>query len=290
MVKQDQYVDGQSLIHGSRAMSFVAGPSIGGILVQVFTAPFAVIADAVSFLGSALFLGRIRPAEPPASGNDGSVLDGARFIARDPIVRASRSGVAVINFFNMMFFALFTLYAVRTLHVRPGVLGLVLGSGAIGGVLGAVVTGRIASWLGAGKAYVLGCFVFTVPLLLVPLARGPLVLAMLFAAEFLAGFGVMVLDISIGAIFSAVVPDAVRSRVTGAFSAVNYGTRPVGALLGGLLGGALGLRPALWVATAGGVLGAALLLPSPLPRYRLPSGDAAPGPSAGPGDAAGADA
>ncbi len=96
------------------------------------------------------------------------------------------------------------------------------------------------------------------------------VVLMLFGAEFLSGFGVMVLDISIGSIFAAVIPDAVRSRVSGAFSAINYGTRPLGALLGGLLGSAAGLRPALWVAVIGGVVGAALLVPSPLPRFRLP--------------------
>ena len=114
---------------------------------------------------------------------------------------------------------------------------------------------------------------FTAPLLLWPLAHGShwLVLAMLFAAEFGSGFGVMVLDISIGAIFAAVIPDTLRSRVTGAFQAVDYGTRPLGALLGGLLGSVIGLRQALWVATLGGVTGFALLLPTPLPRYRLPA-------------------
>jgi hypothetical protein len=59
--------------------------------------------------------------------------------------------------------------------------------------------------------------------------------------------------------------------VSGAYQAINYGTRPAGALLGGLLGTALGLRPALWIAVAGGVLGCLLLLPSPLPRFRMPS-------------------
>jgi MFS family permease len=115
-----------------------------------------------------------------------------------------------------------------------------------------------------------GCFLFTAPLMLVPLARSPLILELLFVAEFLCGFGVMMLDISIGAIFAAVIPDRLRSRVTGAFQAVNYGTRPLGALLGGLLGTTVGLRPALWVATVGGVGGALLLLPSPLPRFRMP--------------------
>jgi hypothetical protein len=74
-----------------------------------------------------------------------------------------------------------------------------------------------------------------------------------------------------GAIFAAVIPDTLRSRATGAFQAVNYGTRPLGALLGGLLGSAIGLRPALWVAAGGGITGFALLLPTPLPRYRLPA-------------------
>src|SRR5579871_4195127 len=66
VVPERQYVDGQSLIYGSRAMSFIVGPSLGGLLTQLLTAPFAIVADALSFLGSAFFLRRISPAEPPA--------------------------------------------------------------------------------------------------------------------------------------------------------------------------------------------------------------------------------
>jgi len=285
IVSPPDYLDGQSLIYGSRAMSFVAGPSAGGLLAQWLTAPFAIVADAVSFLGSAFCLARIRPAEPPASDGSGGITEGLRFIAGSPIVRASLVGLAVVNMFNLMFSALFTLYAIRTLHVSAGLLGVVLGCGAIGGVLGAAVTKRVAGHLGAGMAYVAGVFLFTVPVALAPLAAtvpghasgGPLVLVMLFAAEFLSGFGVMVLDISIGAIFAVLIPDSVRSRVNGAFSAINYGTRPIGALLGGLLGTELGLRPTLWIAVIGGVIGAALLVPTPVPRFRLPPQPAPPG-------------
>ena len=273
IVASERYVDGQSLIYGSRALSFVGGPSIGGILVQALSAPVAVAADALSFLGSAFFLGRIRPAEPPTDDGPGSVTAGARFIARSPLVRASLIAVATINFFNLMFAALYLLYAVRVLHIKAGLVGVLIGAAAVGALLGSVVTKRIAARIGVGWAYTAGCLLFTAPLLLWPLAHGGhwLVLAMLFAAEFGSGFGVMVLDISIGAIFAAVIPDTLRSRVTGAFQAVNYGTRPLGALLGGLLGSTIGLRPALWVATLGGLAGFALLLPTPLPRYRLPA-------------------
>lgn len=285
IVPPQGYVDGQSLIYGSRAFSFMGGPSVGGLLVEALTAPYAVVADALSFLGSAFQLGSIHPEEPPSSGGDGGVTAGLRFIRTDRIVRASLTGVAVINFFNLMFSALFMLYAIRVLHVRPGVVGVVLGAGAGGGMLGSVLCKRLTSKFGAGLIYVAGCMAFTAPLALVPLAgfaHGPVVLVMLFAAEFGSGFGVMVLDISIGAIFASVIPDTMRSRVSGAFQAINYGARPGGALLGGLLGTMLGLRTALWVAVIGGVAGALLLLPSPLPRFRLPSepgGDALAGTS-----------
>jgi MFS family permease len=107
---------------------------------------------------------------------------------------------------------------------------------------------------------------------LVPAAAGPrpVILAMLMAAEFIAGFGVMTLDILLGAIFASVIPDELRSRVSGAFQAVSFGTRPLGALAGGLLGTLIGTRTTLWIAGAGGVIGFLLLLPSPLPKFTMP--------------------
>jgi MFS family permease len=275
IVPGEQYIDGTTLIYASRALSFVGGPSLGGLLVQLLSAPVAIVADALSFLGSAFFLGRIHPAEaPPDRSGKGAVTAGARFIAGSPIVRSSLLAVAIINFFNLMFSALYLLYAVRALHIGAGLIGAVLGAAAVGGVLGSAVTKRLAGRFGVGWAYAAGCGLFTAPLMLVPLAGGPkmLVLGTLFAAEFLSGFGVMVLDISIGAIFAVVIPKGLMSRVNGAFQAVNYGTRPLGALLGGLLGTQLGLRDALWIATAGGVAGFLLLLPSPLPAFRMPDG------------------
>ena len=273
LVPQDKYVRGNSLIYGSRALSFVGGPSVGGVLAQVLTAPGAVLADALSFVGSAFFLARIRPPEPPtAEKADGSLLAGAKFIRRSPVVRSSLLAVSVINFFNFIFFALLVLYATRSLHVKPGVLGLVLGVGAVGSVLGALVTTRLADRFGAGRVYTIGCLLFTAPIALVPAAAGPrpLILAMLMAAEFIAGFGVMTLDITIGAIFAVVIPDELRSRVSGAFQAVNYGTRPLGGLAGGLLGTLIGTRTTLWIAAIGGVLGFVLLLPGPLPKFTMP--------------------
>jgi hypothetical protein len=130
-------------VYASRAFSFVGGPSLGGLLVQLLSAPVAIAADALSFLGSAFFLSTIKPAEPPAAAGQGSLTAGARFIGCTPIVRASLAAVSVINFFDVAFAALFVLYATRSLHVRPGLLGLVLGAAAVGSVIGSLVTRRL---------------------------------------------------------------------------------------------------------------------------------------------------
>jgi MFS family permease len=280
LLDRDDYVSGGSLLNGSRALSFMAGPSIGGLLVQALTAPLAIAADAISFVACAVLLRRIDPPEPePDQAAQGGVLAGIRFIARDPIMRASLAATATINLFNFMFFALVILFAVRSLHVSPGTLGLVLGAGAVGGVLGSLITGRLQRRIGVGPAFALGCVLFPAPLVLVPLAGGtrPAVLGMLFLAEFGSGIGVMILDITGGVISAALVPDRLRSRVAGAYMVVNYGVRPLGSLAGGILGSTIGLRPALWVGTVGAIAGALWLLPSPVLGMReLPEQAVAP--------------
>ncbi len=268
---REDYMEANSLLYGSRAFSFVAGPSVGGVLVQLLKAPFALVVDAVSYLVSAAFLGSISPQEPPTEEAErGHVMQGARYILGTPWIRASLLATATINLFNFVFHALFILYAVRSLHVRPGTLGLVLGAGAVGGLIGSASTGRLGRRIGIGPVFVLGCVVFPAPLVLVPLAGGPhpLVLAMLFLAEFGSGLGVMILDISAASIRAALVPDRLRSRVSGAYMVVNNGIRPIGSLIGGALGSTIGLRPTLWIAVVGAIAGFLWLLPSPLPKMR----------------------
>ncbi|MFV2113973.1 MFS transporter [Micromonospora sp. LOL_025] len=271
IVARPDYVDANTLINGSRAMSLVAGPSIGGVLVQVLTAPIALVVDALSYVVSASFLGRIRPTEPaPARGGGLALGAGLGFIARTPMMRAILLGTTTVNLFNFMFIALFVLYATQELHLAPGLLGAVLGAGAVGGLIGATVTGRLVRRFGVGPALVASFVLFPAPLLLVPLAGGPtpLVLGMLFGAEFLSAVGVMMLDIVGGSVQTALTPQALLARVTGARRTVNYGIRPIGALLGGALGTTLGVRPALWIATAGALAGVLWVVFSPVRHLR----------------------
>jgi MFS family permease len=186
-------------------------------------------------------------------------------------VRALLAATATINIFNFIAVAIFVLYATHDLGVTPAQLGLVLGVGAVGAVIGAGMTSWVSRRLGVGATFTLGCVLFTAPAILLPLAFGagkPVILALLFAAEFGSGVGVVMLDITIGAILTASIPAPLRARVSGAYSTINYGLRPVGALLGGALGSTLGLHTTMWIATTAALAGVLWLLPSPVPRLR----------------------
>jgi MFS family permease len=274
VVERESYIEANSLLHGSRSFSYIAGPSVGGVLVQLLSAPAALLADAASFVSSALFLGRLEAPEPPLERRTtrarDEVKEGLGFLFRNSVLRPALFGTATLNFFNYAFWALFLLYATDELGIKAGTLGLVLGVGAFGGLTGAIVAGRVGRRIGLGPAFILGMVLFPLPLLLVPAAEGsqPVVLAMLFVAEFLSGLGVMILDINASAFMTAITPDRLRSRTTGAFNFVNWGIRPLGSLLGGALGSAVGLRPALWLSSIAALAGVLWLLPSPIPALR----------------------
>jgi MFS family permease len=277
VARRDQYVEATALLNTSRSLASVVGPAISGVLIQLFRAPLALLADAASFLGSVFFLRRITAPEPPIEHEPGTIrqqlASGLEFIFRDPIMRPTILAAATLNLFNYCFQGLFILYATGPayLGVEPGVLGLALGLGAVGGVIGALTATRIGRILGIGRAYVLGLIVFPVSVILIPLAGGmaqPVILAFLFLSEFGQGIGVMILDINAGAMIQARTPDRLRGRAGGAFRFINMGIRPIGATIGGLLGGLLGVRETLFIVIVAQLAGVLWLYRSPILRLR----------------------
>lgn len=260
MVPREELVSASSLVNGGRALAGVVGLSIGGTLVAALTAPGALLLDGVSFLASGLQLSRIRPPEPVVDPADQGLAKGARWIAGSPLVRAMLASTATVNLFTFVINAILVLYASRTLHLGPALIGLAFGAGALGGVLGAATCPRLTRRIGLGPAFLTGSVLFPVPLLLFPLAHGDAAFALLVTGEFLSSIGVIWLDSTSGAIYGQQIPDALRSRVSGAYRTVNYGVRPLGALLGGALGATIGLRDTLWIGAAGASCSALWLL------------------------------
>ena len=275
LVDRDRYVEANSKLSTTRSASFVAGPAIGGFLIQILTAPVAMLIDAVSYLLSALLIGGIKVA-PSKPATSASPLSGLSYVRRHRYLRAALACVTTVNFFGFVAQALVVLFASRTLGLPVGLIGLAFGLGAIGGLIGAVAAPKLSRRYGVGRVVLAGTILFPGPTAVIALAGGPTWLAftVVLLAEMVSGFGVMIFDINLNSIQTAVIADHMRSRVAGVFGTINYGARPVGAVIGGLLGSAIGVRPTLLIAGVGGVLSCLWLVRSPIPALRnLPDGD-----------------
>ena len=278
LVQPASYVDANSKLSATRSASSIGGPALAGVLVQAFTAPVAIAGDAVSFLASAVLVRRAAPARTPTPvRQEGQtrrwhrIRAGMMLVIRHPVLRASLFASSTINFFTFLTGSgLTVLYANRTLGLTPAVIGLAFGVGSVGALIGAVAAPAISRRLGVGPTIALGSVLFPAPIALMAAAGGPVWLraGVLAAAEFLSCIGVMLFDVNLNALNVSVTPDGMRARVAGAYSTVNYGIRPLGAVLGGVLASVIGLRPTLLIAAVGGALSILWILTSPIPRHR----------------------
>ncbi len=286
LVPRSEYLSANSALSGSRSASYVAGPALGGGLVQWLSAPVALVVDVVSFLASALLLSRVRPPLPPptpAAPDPGAPETGTarrllhdagaglRFTLAHPVLRGVLGCCTTANYFTFIgASALVIVYASRELHLSSGLIGLSLGLGAVGGLAGAATAPWMSRHAGLGRTVVLGGIIFPASIAVVTLAAGPVWVraAVLAASELVAAVGVMWFDVTLNSVMATVIPHEVRARVSGAFSAVNYGVRPVGALTGGVLSATIGLQATLWVAAVGGVSCVLWLAGNPVLRAR----------------------
>ncbi|HEY4570906.1 MAG TPA: MFS transporter [Kribbella sp.] len=274
LVDRGQFLEANSKLSATRSISFMGGPAVGGLLVQWLTAPVAIVADAMTFVFSAVQISRLK-VEPGVSEESTEPLlrrarAGMRYLLKHPYLSRSLGCATTVNFFNLMSTALLVLFASRNLGLSAGTIGLAFGIGASGGLLGAVAASPLSRRFGAGPVIAGGAVVFPGAIAIAALADGPtwVKAAALAAAEFVGAFAVMCFDVPLNSLQASVTHDHMRSRVAGAFSSINYGIRPLGAVVGGFLGTWIGVRETLLVSAAGGLLAVLWLVGSPIIRTR----------------------
>jgi MFS family permease len=279
LVTRRDLMEGNAKLQASQSVAQVAGPTLGGVLVEVFTSPFALVADAVSFLGSALCVAVIRRPEPaperPVHGHFVEEIgEGLSFVLRHPILRMIAGTTGTSNLFSSAFGAVVVVFLVRTVHLSAGVIGLLMSAGSIGGVLGALTASAIARRIGQARTIWLSILT-TAPFgLLIPLT-GPGGRLAFYASGLLAvSFGIVVYNVAQVSFRQALCPPRLLGRMNATMRFLVWGTMPFGALLGGALGTWIGLRPTLWISQIGEVLAAGWVIVSPLRSpLRLPTYD-----------------
>jgi MFS family permease len=269
---REELSDGNAALQMSVQTAQVAGPGLGGLLIGLFAAPFAVVVDALSFVGSAAFIRRIGVAEavtaPTGRRNAVAELrEGLAFVLDHPIMRANLAFTAAANLFNGLLFSVLLVFAVRKLNLSSSQVGIALMLGNLGAVGGAAMAGRLQRKFGIGRVMLTAAFAGWA-LLLIPIASGPYRLLILAAGLFGWGVGVVLYSISSVTILQATTPDSLMARANAMRRLTSWGALPLGALAGGALGASLGLQTAVVVGAGGRALAGVLLLASPVRGIR----------------------
>lgn len=275
LVGPEDLVEGNSKLGVSASLAQVAGPGVAGTLVQLLTATTAILGDAASFLVSALCLASIHVSEavPPASDRRrlwAELAEGVRTVSANPMLRGIAGCSSTNNFFGYVIQPLFVLYATRTLHFTPGMLGLVFGASGVGALVGAVVAARAAHARGLGRVIIGGITVGSLPWLVLPLVGGERgqAVTLLAVAWFVVGLGGTVYNINQLSLRQTLIPDRLLGRTNATMRFLVWGTIPLGSLLGGVLAERLGVQRTLALGAGGVLLGVPWVLFSPLRTLR----------------------
>lgn len=296
LVEREQIVEGNSKLEISRSAAQISGPGLGGILVEILTAPYAVLVDALSFVASGAFLLGIRKPEPKPepttvngrkAGMRHELKEGLRFVLGNPNLRAQAGCTATSNLFSSVAFSILLVYAVRDLELTPGVIGVIFSLGALGSMGAALTATRISRRFGIGPTTIVMAALFGPAMLLVAFApQGNGAIPFFVAAQLVFGFTVVVYNIVQVSYRQAICPPRLQGRMNSVMRFIVWGTIPIGTLVGGTLGSTIGLRETIVVGAIGGGLAVLWIVFSPQRHLReMPEPiEDAPAPAEEPGE------
>ena len=272
LIPQTALVEGNSKLGVSDSLAEIGGPAVAGPLVQLISAPFAVLFDAFSFLFSAFCLGLIRKPEPPVAVAENrmsiwhELVQGLHEVLKNPLLRSLAGGVGAFNFFGNFVGALYALYVVRELHAAPIFLGFLIATGGVSALVGAFIAERIIRRFGLGLTAGATLFIYGATGLLIPLAAGPTAIALsfLFTSQLAGDASVSIHLITEVSLRQSIVPGNMLGRTNASLQFLSQGVAPIGALLAGILGGLIGLRLTILIGVLGVMAAGALLLLSPI--------------------------
>ena len=259
----------------SNSVVDTTGKALGGVLVQLLTAPTAIAIDAASFLLSAIsnaritVTGRSMPPSGPKSSFKG-IWGGLRAALEHPALRATTIAATVGALAGQMQAVIVVLFLVRDLGLSAGLVGLLAAVAGVAGIVGATIGVQITGRLGNGPTFIIGMTLSSLAGLVMAAAGGPaaLVLAVVIAAQLLSGSGPTLYGINQQTIRQVLIAPEFLARTQATWRFLVFGMQPIGALLGGTLGALVGFRATLVTSSLIMLTGTTVALLSPLRTLR----------------------
>ncbi len=284
LIGVDRVVDGNSKLATSSSLAEIGGPGLAGGLVQLVSAPFAILVDAVSFGVSAISLLLIRTPEPPRPPRTATtpirleIVEGLRLVLRHRVLRPIAMRSVVAHVAGSFYGVLYTIYLIDELHLTPFLLGVVISAGGVGALIGSLFASRVIGRFGLGPALI-GTATGAAALgILTPLAQGPVLVAtlMVFIPQ-LVGDGLQTIEgVAELSLIQGLSPDRILGRVNATLEVFSHGIAyPIGALAAAGVADVIGVRGGIALGWAGMAVSILFLVFSPLPRIRTTSDEAA---------------
>ena len=260
---------------GETSAALIA-PGIAGGLIQMLTAPFAIVLDAVAFFVSALLLRRVEgrndvPHPGARAGVWREIGEGLKLVARNRTLLALAWLAGLWQFLHHMQIAVLILFATRELSLSAGAIGFAFALGGLGCVLASALAQRLSAKYGVGPMLVNGLILTAIGWQAFGLIGGPPWIATLAlgVAMLVFDFGAILWGINYLALRQAITPDRLLGRMTATMRFFGVASAPLGSLVGGALATAVGLRPTLLtVGVLGLLLSVAAVIWSPVRHHR----------------------
>ncbi len=218
------------------------GPGIAGALIGLVKAPFALVADAFTFVVSYLSLAAIKTPEPPRAKHSGLTVtqelrDGLRAVWQRPTLRLITLEAVNGNVAFSIMIGQSVIYQRLDLGFEPALIGAIASIGFLGGAIGSILAPRAVKRIGFGRLLFWDAVLFGLIELLLPLAGiAPRAFAFPLVAinYFFGGFLLLLYVVPATAFRQQVVPDRLLGRVMAVNRVATWG---FGATLGFVIGG-----------------------------------------------------
>jgi MFS family permease len=275
LVERRQIPDGNAKLEISRSSAQLGGPGLAGLLVGWLRAPAAILFDAVSFLGSALFILSIRKTEAsqaeraPRRKMRTELREGLSYVLRHPYLKNIAACTAIFNFFGLMGYAILLVYARRKLDLSPQAIGLAFTLSNFGPLLAALTANKIFARLGVGRTIIASSILGGPMFLAIPFApHGHAALFVLVPAILVGGFMGVIYNIAQVSLRQAITPERIQGRMNSVMRFIVWGAIPLGSFVGGINASLIGLKATLIVSGVGCSLAFLPVLFSPVRSVR----------------------
>jgi MFS family permease len=276
LVEPEDLVEGNTKLQISFSVSGLLGPSLAGVLIQVFGAARSMLADAVSYAVSVTALLLIRRPEPqvePSTRERHGAMrrelrEGVSFVFQQEILRSLLLTLTAAAAGLYLALPILLVFVYEDLHVSPATAGVVFALEGVGQLLGAVTAARFVRRMRLGPAIAVMQGITALTIMGLPLALVAPAVPTLAVLTFLLGVSSVVHDVNQVTLRQALTPARLQGRMNATFRACFWGVWPLASLLGGLLASTWGHAQTLVLGGMVAVLASVAIVATPLWHVR----------------------